>query len=129
MTSFETTNSVFNITIENSFSITTPGHWNSDHGNEIINKLNKSLELRSQNDIGLYIQKLRKKGNQLKYRGDEYKLSDLETHKTEIVKELKNLDFNGFEDMVYRMLLTYNEIVDIMDVQIMLDQLMVILIL
>ena len=94
MTSFETTNSVFNITNEkNSFSVTTPGHWNSDHGNEIITELNKSLELRSQNDIGLYIQKVGKNGKQLKLGGDENKLSDLETHKTEIVTELKKLGF------------------------------------
>ena len=31
LTSFETTNSVLNITNENnSFSITTPGHWSSE---------------------------------------------------------------------------------------------------
>ena len=44
VTSFEPTNSVFNITNENNrFSITIPGHWNSEDGEELINKLNEIL--------------------------------------------------------------------------------------
>ena len=44
-TFFEATSSVFNITDENnSFSISTPGHWNSDD-EEVFNKLNKLLNL------------------------------------------------------------------------------------
>ena len=40
--SFEATNSVFNITSGNkSFSISTPGHWNSKYGEELVNKLTK----------------------------------------------------------------------------------------
>ena len=40
VTSFETTNSVFNITDKNnSFSITTPGYWSSRNGAQTIHKL------------------------------------------------------------------------------------------
>ena len=60
--SFEATNSVLNITDENnSFSISTPGHWNSEDGEESINKLKKLLELRSKNDIELHVKEARKR--------------------------------------------------------------------
>ena len=56
------TNSVFNKTHEKlSFSNSTPGHWNSEDGEELIKKLNKVLELRSQNDIELHIKEVEKK--------------------------------------------------------------------
>ena len=56
VTSFEATNSVFNITDENkSFSITTPGHW-SPGSEEIVKGLSKVSLLRSQIDIELYVQ-------------------------------------------------------------------------
>ena len=56
VTSFETTNSVFNITDENnSFSIITPGHWSTKNAEETINKLNNLLDLRSENDLNLHI--------------------------------------------------------------------------
>ena len=42
VTSFEATNSVFNITDENnSFSNTIPGHWNSKSAGKTIDELNK----------------------------------------------------------------------------------------
>ena len=42
VTSYEATNSVFDITDKNnSFSISIPGHWNSEDSEEIVNKLNK----------------------------------------------------------------------------------------
>ena len=56
VTSFEATNSVFNITSENNSSpISIPDHWNSENGEKLINKLNILLELRSGNDIELHI--------------------------------------------------------------------------
>ena len=58
VSSFERTNSVLNKTNENkSFSISISGHWNSDDGEELINKLNKLLELRSENDIVKEVEK------------------------------------------------------------------------
>ena len=54
--SFEATNSVFNITTENnSFSISIQGQWNSEDGEEIFNMLNKLLGLRSENDNNLHV--------------------------------------------------------------------------
>ena len=63
VTSFEAMNSVFNITDENnSFSISTPGHCNSEHSEELINEPNKLIELRSQNGIELHVEQDRKRG-------------------------------------------------------------------
>ena len=63
VTSFETANSVFILTDKNkSFSISTPGHWNSEDGKELNNKLNELLELRSETDIKLHVEEVRKRG-------------------------------------------------------------------
>ena len=51
VTSFEATNSVFNITNENiSFSFIIPGHWTNEDDEELNNELNKIIKLRSEND-------------------------------------------------------------------------------
>ena len=50
VTSYECTNSVFNLTKgNNSFSINIPVHWNSDNGEQLINEFSTFLELRSEN--------------------------------------------------------------------------------
>ena len=62
VTSFETTNSVFKKTDENnSFSISTPGHLISGSAEKTIDELNKLIDLRSQNDIELPVEQVRKK--------------------------------------------------------------------
>ena len=64
VTSFEATNFVFKTTNENnSFSITTPGHWNSKPAGKTIDDLIKLLELRSQNDIELHVEQVKKRNN------------------------------------------------------------------
>ena len=58
---FECTISVFNITNENnSFSITIPGHWNFKPAEKSIVELNQLLELRSENDIELHVNQVKK---------------------------------------------------------------------
>ena len=48
VSSFECTNSVFNITDDNnSFSIIIPAHWESEFADETIDELNKLLEFKS----------------------------------------------------------------------------------
>ena len=87
VSSFECTNSVYNITNENnSFSITIPGHWGTKSGEKTIDELNKLLELKS---LELQVKEVRKRGQQ-KINGDkEYKLSDFDTFKEEMPEELK----------------------------------------
>ena len=113
VSSFECTNSVFNITNENnSFSIIIPGHYVSESAQKTIDELNKLLDLRYENDIELHTEQVRKKGLILI---KDYSLSSLDMFKNEILKEFKKAKYNDLDDMVYRFQLTYNEIIDILD--------------
>ena len=115
VSSFECTNSIFNITNENnSFSIIIPGHYQNKSDEKTINDLNKLLELKS---LELHVEEVRKTGNKIKIEGNENKLSDFDTQKNEILEELKNVKFNDLEDFVYRMRLSYDEVMDILDLK------------
>ena len=113
--SFESTNSVFNITNENnSFSIIIPGHYQNESDEKTINILKKLLELKS---LELHVEEVKKRGNKIKITDQEHKLSDFDTQKNEIIEELKNAKYNDLEDLVYRMRLSYDEIMNILDLK------------
>ena len=115
VSSFDATNSAFNITNQNnSFSITTPGHWNSESAEKTIDELVKLIDLRSENDIDLHVQQVRKKGIILI---KDYSLSSLGTFKSEILGEMKKSKYNDHEDMLYRLQLKYDETIDILDLK------------
>ena len=115
ISSFECTNSVFNITNENnSFSIIMPGHYKTEFAEKVNNDLNKLEELKS---LELHVEEVRKRGNIINIGDKEYKLSDFDTQKNEILEEIKNVKYNDLKDLVYRMQLTYNEIIDILDLE------------
>ena len=115
LSSFECTNSVFNITNEsNSFSIIIPGHYQNKSDEKAIDELNRLLELRT---LELHVNEVRKRGNIIKIEDKQYKLSDFDTQKYEIIEELKNVKYNDLEDLVYRMRLSYDEIMDILDLK------------
>ena len=98
VTSFEATNSAFNITnANNSFSITIPGHWNSESAEKFFDELNKLLELRSQNDIDLPVKQVKNKRILLI---KDYSLSSVGTFKDEILEEIEKAKCNDLEDMV-----------------------------
>ena len=79
VSSFECTNSVFNINNGNiSFSIIIPGHYQTESADKTIDELNKLLELRS---FELHVEEVRKRGNKIKIGDKEYKLSDFNTKK------------------------------------------------
>ena len=62
VSSSEANTSVFNRTDKNySFSITTPGHWNSESAEKTINELNILIDLRYETDIDLHVEQVRKK--------------------------------------------------------------------
>ena len=64
VSSFECTNSVFDITTENySFSMTIPCHWQTKSDEETIDELKKLLKLRS---LELHVKEVRKRGNKIK---------------------------------------------------------------
>ena len=115
MSSLECTNSVFNITNENnSFSIIVPGHWEEEFSEKILNEVNRLLELRS---LESYVDEVRKRGNTIKIGDKEYNLSDFDNHKYEIIKELKEAKYKDIRDLVHRMRLSYDEIMDILDLK------------
>ena len=111
----ECTKSVFNITNENkSFSIIIPGHYQNESDEKTTNDLNKSLELKS---LELHVEEVRKRGNKMKIGDNEYKLSDFDIQKIEIFEELKNVKYNDLKNLIYRMRLSYYEIMDILDLK------------
>ena len=115
VSSFECTISVFNITNENnSFSIIIPGHYETEFAEQIIDDLNKLLELKS---LELHVEEFRKRGNTIKIGDREYKLPDFDNQKYEIIEELKKVGYNDLKDLVYRMRLSYDEIMDILDLK------------
>ena len=115
VSSFECTNSVFNVTDDNnSFSIIIPGHYQNKSDEKTIDDLNKLLELKS---LELHVEEVKKRGNKIKIGDNEYKLSDFDNQKYEILQELKNVKYNDLEDLVYRMRLSYDEIMDILDLK------------
>ena len=82
---FDCTNSVYNITNENnSFSIIIPGHYETESDEKTINDLNKLLEL---NSLELHVEEVRKRRNKIKIGDNEYKLSDFDSQKHEIIEE------------------------------------------
>ena len=117
VSSLECTNSVFNITNENnSFSIIIPGHYENKSDEILIERLNTLLELRSENGIELHVQEVMNRGHLILLEGKEYKLSDLGNQNEEILEKLKkNSKYQSLDDMVFRLQLTYNEILDILD--------------
>ena len=101
VTSFETTNSVFNITNENiSFSNSIPGHWNSEYGEEFINKLNKLLQLRSENEIELHVKEVKKSVTPIIIENSGYNSAGFDHIRNEMLTELKRVKYRDLEEMV-----------------------------
>ena len=112
---FNCTNSVFNITNENnSFSILIQGHYETEFAEQIIDDLNKLLELKS---LEFHVEEVRKRGDIIKIGDKEYTLSDFDNQKYEIIEELKKIGYNDLKDLVYRMRLSYDEIMNILDLK------------
>ena len=114
---FDCTKSVFSITDgNNSFSINIPGHWNSELAEKTIDKLNILLERKSENDIELHVEEVKARGDRIVLEGKEYKLSDIDTQKDDKLEKLKkDRRYQNLDDMVFRLQLTYDEIINILD--------------
>ena len=99
------------------FSITIPGQWGSKSGEQTIDELNKLLELRSQEGIELHVKEVKERENRPKIGDNENELSDLILKKNEIFEELKKAKYNDLDDLVFRFQLTYDEIIDLLDLK------------
>ena len=74
--------------------------------------------MRSENNIGLHVKEVEKRGPRIKIGENEYlRFSDLDTFKNSIIKELKKVNFRDLEDIVYSLQLTYDAIIDFLDVK------------
>ena len=92
VSSFECTNSVFIITDDNnSFAIIIPAHWETEFADKIIDELNRLLKLKT---IDLHVNEVGKRGSIIKIGDKEYKLSDFDNQKYEILQESKNVKNN-----------------------------------
>ena len=91
MTIFEAIISVFNKTYENnSFSIDTPGYWRIPNylTDGIIDKLKELLDHRSQNNIELHAEEVKKRGTRIEMENTGYNLSSFDLSESEILREL-----------------------------------------
>ena len=118
VTSFECTNFAFIIIDENnSFSLRIPCQWDSEDGEELINEINKLLELRSENDIELHVKEVEERGTRIEVEISGYNLASFDHFKNEFISELKRLKYRDVKHMVRILQLTHNEIVNILDVK------------
>ena len=99
------------------FSISIPGQWNSEDGEEPITELNKLIELKSENDIELHVKEVEKRVTLIEIGNSGYNLAGFDHFKSEILSELKRVKQRDLEDTVYRLQLTYDENVDMLDVK------------
>ena len=63
------------------------------------------------------MQKVRKRGHLMKKGDKEYTLTAFDTYKEEKLEELKNKKYHDLEDLVYGMQVTYDEIIDKLDIK------------
>ena len=105
--------------MKTSFSISIPGRWRIPNNleDEIIDKLKDLLKLNSRNDIELHVEQIRKRGNDIKINSKDFSSSDFDSSKKQILEELKSANHHDIEDLLYRMELTYDEIMDVLDIK------------
>ena len=72
------------------------------------------MELRSPE---LLVKEVRKRGHQTIIGDKKYKLSHFKTFKDERIEELEQAKYNDLEELVYRFQLTYDEIIDTLDLK------------
>ena len=63
------------------------------------------------------MKRVRKRGNQIIIGDNKYNLADFDAQKNEILEELKTVKYNNLVDLLYRFQLTFDEIMDILDLR------------
>ena len=117
MTSFETTNSFFNIIDEiKTLLFSTPNQWLPEGSREIVDKISDISMLKSENSIELNIREIEKRGRKMERLGHNldnpknkviaigaeiFYLNDLDTRRNEILSVLKRINYHDFEVLVY----------------------------
>ena len=112
VTSFTATNSIFNTTDEKRFSFTKPEYWFSRGGEDTINKMQKVLELRHQNDLALHVEEFEERTLIII---NAFSLAYVVTEKNEIIDDLNLKKCISLEVMLFRMEFVNSEIECILD--------------
>ena len=106
ITSFEATKSVFIITNKNKrFLFSTPGYWSLNSSEGTTNRIQKYVDLRSQNGIDLHVKKVKYRKPRIETENSGFNLAGFDHFKSELLAELKTLEYKDL-DMVYRMVLS-----------------------
>ena len=116
--SFEATNCNFKTSDENnSFSIGTPGYWRIPNflPEGIIDRLKKLIELRCQSDNELRVKEVKKRGTRIQTEKKGYSLSGFDHFKSVKLSELRLVKYHDLDDMIYRMALTYEENMEVLE--------------
>ena len=57
------------------------------------------------------------RGTRIKIESSDYNLAGFDHFKSEVLADIRTVKYRDLEDMVYRMKLTYDEIVDLLDLK------------
>ena len=74
-------------------------------------------KFRSENDIELHVKEVRTSGDKRKVKTIQSSLSDFDTSKKELLEEVKSAYYHDLEDLVFRMGLTFGEILNILNIK------------
>ena len=119
VTSFKTTNSVYMINDgKNTISIGTPGYCGIPNYllDGIIDKLKKLLEVGSKNATELHFKEVQK-GTLIEIANSGQNFASFDHFKSELFSEFKRVKDHDLYDMVFRMEITYGEIMDKLDLK------------
>ena len=65
----------------------------------------------------MHLKEVEKTGTRIEIENSGHNILDFDHFESEILSELKTVKYRDLEDMVYRLQITYDQIVDIMDVK------------
>ena len=74
------------------------------------------MKIRSENDKKLHVKEDQKRGTRIEIENSGYHLAGFQHFESKILAESGRLNYKELEGMVYRMELTYDETVDILEV-------------
>ena len=118
VTSFGATNSVCKKTDGNkSFLISKPIRLTTEDDEAISDKIKEISELRSQKDSDLHVKEVEKGCTRIELEIGGYSVPGFVYLKSGVLAELKEVIYKVVDDMVFRMELTYDENIEILDIK------------
>ena len=97
-------------------SVSIPSYW-SDNGVEIVENLNEILEFTKEKAIDLQVKEVEKSGRLKETSFTEKPSAAFDSFKMKIFGKSKRIKCNEIEDIISRISVTYNKIIDIVVVK------------